>query len=69
MKSERWSSEEGDVLYYLPSIDGEKDKLHREDGPACEFADGTKVWYYNGIKIDCQSQNEFERITKLLAFI
>ena len=24
------------------------DKLHREDGPACEFADGTKYWYLNG---------------------
>jgi hypothetical protein len=23
-------------------------KLHREDGPAVEFADGTKEWYLNG---------------------
>lgn len=23
-------------------------KLHREDGPAVEYADGTKVWYLNG---------------------
>jgi hypothetical protein len=22
--------------------------LHREDGPACEFYDGNKVWYQNG---------------------
>ena len=22
--------------------------LHREDGPAIEFADGTKCWYRNG---------------------
>jgi hypothetical protein len=22
--------------------------LHREDGPAIEYADGTKVWYLNG---------------------
>jgi hypothetical protein len=26
-------------------IDG---KLHREDGPAIEWADGTKSWYLNG---------------------
>ena len=34
------------VLYY-------KDKgctiLHREDGPAIEYADGSKFWYLNGI--------------------
>ena len=23
-------------------------KLHREDGPALEYADGTKAWYING---------------------
>ena len=23
-------------------------KLHRENGPACEYADGTKEWYING---------------------
>jgi antitoxin component YwqK of YwqJK toxin-antitoxin module len=23
------------------------DKLHREDGPACEYADGYKSWYIN----------------------
>ena len=25
-----------------------KDKLHREDGPAVEWADGHKKWYLNG---------------------
>jgi hypothetical protein len=24
------------------------DKLHREDGPASEWANGTKIWYING---------------------
>ena len=24
--------------------------LHREDGPACEWADGGKGWYINGIR-------------------
>jgi hypothetical protein len=23
-------------------------KLHREDGPACEWADGSKFWFLNG---------------------
>ena len=32
----------GDRFWYL------NDKLHREDGPAIEFADGTKGWYLNG---------------------
>jgi hypothetical protein len=26
------------------------DKLHRTDGPAIEYADGTKMWYLNGIQ-------------------
>ena len=25
-----------------------KGDFHREDGPAVEFADGTKIWYLNG---------------------
>ena len=24
-------------------------ELHRESGPACEYADGDKYWYFNGI--------------------
>ena len=24
------------------------DKLHREDGPACEYVNGAKWWYLNG---------------------
>ena len=27
-------------------------KLHREDGPAAEYADGTKMWWLNGKQID-----------------
>ena len=26
----------------------ENDKLHREDGPALEYDDGTKIWFLNG---------------------
>ena len=25
-----------------------KGKLHREDGPACEYSNGTKYWFLNG---------------------
>ena len=32
----------GDKYWYL------NDKIHREDGPAVEWADGTKFWYLNG---------------------
>jgi hypothetical protein len=28
----------------------EDGKLHRDDGPAVEYADGTQVWYINGQK-------------------
>ena len=41
---------------------------HREDGPAIEYSDGEKYWYYYGQWIDCQSQEEFERIINLLIF-
>jgi hypothetical protein len=32
----------GDIYWYLNG------KLHREDGPALEWADGGKSWYLNG---------------------
>ena len=34
--------EDKTIRWYL------KNKLHREDGPAVECADGTKYWYING---------------------
>ena len=43
-------------------------KLHRVDGPACEWANGGKYWYYHGTKLDCSSQEEFEKLLKLKAF-
>ncbi len=50
--------------------DGEKqwyfhDKRHRLDGPAVEYGDGRKEWYYLGDKVECESQEEFERLIKL----
>ena len=34
----------GDKFWFL------KDKLHREDGPAIEYADGDKEWWLNNVK-------------------
>jgi hypothetical protein len=44
------------------------DELHRIDGPAVEYSNGNKYWYYEGKKIDCKSQEEFERLIKLKLF-
>lgn len=42
-------------------------KLHRLDGPAIEWSSGYKEWHYEGERIDCKSQQEFERLVKLRA--
>jgi len=34
----------GDKFWYL------NDQLHREDGPAVEYATGDKCWYLNGVR-------------------
>lgn len=59
------------VIYYLT---GDKfwffnGKSHRLDGPASEFGDGGKEWFYCGIFIPCKSQYEFEKYIKLLTFL
>jgi hypothetical protein len=43
-------------------------KLHRADGPATEWVDGFKEWWYNGERIKCFTQEEFEKIIKLRIF-
>ena len=40
-------------------------KYHREDGPAQEYCNGDKVWYYHGKFFT--SQEEFERLINLKA--
>lgn len=35
-----------DGKYYYS--DKEMTQLHRENGPACEYTSGTKIWYLNG---------------------
>ena len=43
-------------------------KLHREDGPAVEFADGSKLWYIYGERIHVETNEQFLRIMSLRAF-
>ena len=40
-------------------------RRNRIDGPAVEYYDGYKKWFYHGKLIDCDSQEEFERVIKL----
>ena len=42
VKNGRYEDKNGDVCWFK---DG---KYHREDGPAVEWADGTKFWYKDG---------------------
>lgn len=43
MKPTRTISNSGTITWWL------NDKLHREDGPAIEYIDGSKGWYKNGL--------------------
>lgn len=54
--------EDGPAVQYFSGtnmwfIDG---LLHRLDGPAIEWIDGDKAWYIKGVKIEVNSQEEFE---------
>lgn len=44
------------------------DLLHREDGPAILDKHGDDARFIKGKKINCSSQEEFERLMKLKAF-
>ncbi len=37
--------EDGNIYYYK---DKDRTILHREDGPAVEYEDGSKAWFVNG---------------------
>ena len=41
-------------------------KYHREDGPAIEYENGRKEWWFEGQKIATQA--EFEQLLRLKAF-
>lgn len=42
MKNGMYQEKSGSIRWY------KNDDLHREDGPASEWASGTKCWYING---------------------
>jgi len=45
MKINKDIDEYGNICYY-----NEQGQLHREDGPAVEYANGDKSWYINGLR-------------------
>jgi hypothetical protein len=63
MKSICKTYSNGDKIWYLNG------KLHREDGPACEYFNGAKYWYIHGEWIECKDNEEFLRIIKLMVFL
>ena len=44
-------------------------RLHREGGPAIEYANGTKKWFYQDIEYKVKSNKEFLRLMKIRAFL
>lgn len=52
----------GDKCYYVNCLP------HRLDGPAMEFSDGVKRWYFMGHAAPVKSQEEFESWLKVRAF-
>jgi len=54
----------GDKFWYKNGV------FHRLAGPAVEYTnDKINIWYINGKHIPVNSQEEFERYLKLMAFI
>ena len=55
-------NEYGTIRYYKKGTN----VVHRTNGPAFEYADGNKCWYYKGKLIEnCSSQEEFEKFLRL----
>jgi len=53
---------DGGKMYYING------NLHREDGPAAEWTEGDKlnqIWVLHGQILECDTQQEFERMMKL----
>lgn len=70
VKNGEWHREGGPAVEYA---DGStiwmiNDVKHRIDGPAVNFISGTKEWWYNGKRIDCTTQEEFDRLIRLELF-
>ena len=59
-------SSEGAVnIYFIYNTNTGQVMLHRLDGPAIEYKDGTGKYYVNGKRL---LQNEFEQYLKMRAF-
>jgi hypothetical protein len=57
------------VIYFNGEKRWFKDNvLHRKDGAAIEYPNGYKQWWYEGNRINCKTQEEFERWLKLKLF-
>lgn len=41
---------------------------HRADGPALTDLEGNKSWWFEDKRIDCHSQEEFQKLIKLKVF-
>jgi hypothetical protein len=63
MKSILEISGSGDKIW-----SNEQGEFHREDGPALEWVNGNKAYYYHDQKIECKTDEEFKRLIKLKAF-
>ena len=51
--------------YYYDGYSGR----HREDGPAVDDPANSRIeWHWHGKKLDCKTQEEFERLIKLAVF-
>ena len=52
---------DGDQMWYRYN------RLHRENGPAISF-ESIKCWYVDGIRIECENNEQFLRLMKLRVF-
>ena len=60
--------EDGDQTYWL-NLGSRGGQLHRIDGPAFDWKSVKRQeWYLYGVRVDVNSQEEFERMMKLKAF-
>ena len=57
-----WEIEGGGTRWYFYG------KVHRSNGPAWTNQAGEKIWFWHGRRIDCQTQEEFERALRMKAF-
>ena len=58
IKYEVWVGDNGTQWWY------KNDELHREDGPAVIYADGTKRWFLNGKQVtEAEVMNPVKELT------